>query len=201
MLPLELRTGTIALMKRLVLMFVLAGVFGVGTAVGAIWVVGQRGAVQIGPWHTPLDAGSTDRGIYTRAAIAVGATLGLARGEAIYFRATTDSTGRPLSGSCRYHVTGAALPARWWSLTLYGQDHYLIANQSGNYSVNSVAIGLEVDKSFVAVIGPGATGRNAIDSGRADRLVLLLRLYQLKAQVASNLALLSLPAIQRVDCS
>lgn len=188
-------------MWRILQIGTLGLVIGLGSAMGAIWAVGRQGAIAIGPWHTPLDAGGAGRNMYLRAAVALGATLGLSRTETLYFRATTDSAGDALGARCTYRVAGPDLAARWWSLTLYGADHYLIANASHRYSVNSVALTRRTDGGFAVRVGPGASGDDAIDSGAAEHIVLLLRLYQPSPEVARLPGALILPRIDRVGCA
>src|SRR5262245_22551598 len=102
---------------------------------------GWGGAVSDGPWQTSLDTGSSAANMYQRARVAVHGLLALNRSETIYYTANTDSDGAPLTGACRYELTGRDPPARWWSITAYGADDYLIPNPAGRYSVsmNSVA--------------------------------------------------------------
>ena len=59
--------------------------------------------------------------------------------EAIYFVAGTDDDGDPLMANQEYEVVLVAttrLPARWWSITAYGKDHFLIKNRLNKFSVN-----------------------------------------------------------------
>ena len=96
--------------------------------------------VTIGPWKTGRDFGTADASARTRAVVALTGLLALPAKEARYYTAATDDAGRPLDGHCRYRVAGGALPAQWWSLTLYDPVGYLVANPAGHYSVESAAI-------------------------------------------------------------
>jgi hypothetical protein len=76
-----------------------------------------------------------------RAAVAViglGANL---RADAIYMNANVDANRQPLDGSKRYRLTFArdqAPPVRaFWSVTLYDEHGYLIANPAERYAVKS----------------------------------------------------------------
>ena len=141
---------------RRVLAILLAGcVLGLGSAALAVWNIGAWGAVHVGPWVTPLDAGGVDRSPYLRATAALRATLALSRREAIYFRAATDSAGAPLRGSCNYTLHGPDLPARWWSITLYGADHYLIANPDQRFAYASVNVAHDADGGGLAPFADG----------------------------------------------
>ena len=180
----------------------LAGaVLGFGSAILAVRYVGGMGALQVGPWSTPLDGGGTGRGMYQRAAVAVSATLALSRQEAIYFRAATDSQGARLAGNCTYTVHGPDLPARWWSITLYGADHYLIANPQQRYSYASPDVARGQDGGFLIAIGPDPQPGNWLNSVRTPQLVLLARLYQPTPAAAANPAAIKLPSIDRGACA
>jgi len=180
----------------------LAGtVLGFGSAVLAVRHTGGEGALQVGPWGTPLDGGGPGRGIYERAAVAVSATLALSRQEAIYFRAATDSQGARLDGNCTYIVRGPDLPARWWSVTLYGADHYLIANPQRRYSYASANVARGPDGGFAIAIGPDPQPGNWLNSVRTPQVVLLARLYQPRPEAAANPAAIKLPSIDRGACS
>ena len=182
-------------------MIVVAGVaLGLGSAAATLWTMGNGGAIRVGPWVTPVDAGGVDRGPYSRAVIALRATLGLSRKEAIYFAATADSAGAALEGDCTYTVTGPDLPARWWSITLYGSDHYLVANPENRWSFASVNIAHDPGGGFTIWIGPDRHAGNWLDSAGAGSLLLLARLYRPVASAAAAPAGIVLPSITRVGC-
>ena len=188
-------------MKRAIVIVVLGIVLGLGSAVGALWYGGIAGGLRVGPWGTPLDAGGVNRNIYTRAVVAVRATLGLSRKETIYFGAMTDSAGAKLRGECTYTVHGPDLPARWWSITLYANDQYLIANPANRYSYASANIARGEKGDFSITVGPTAAPGNYLDTARAPHLELLTRLYQPLADAAANPAGIKLPAIDLVGCA
>src|SRR5678815_316989 len=115
-------------------------VLGIGTllGLGATWLtvirgVAMGGAVSNGPWRTSLEAGSREGGMYLRAGIAVHGLLALNRSETVYYTATTDSSGIALDGRCTYRVRGRDPKSRWWSITAYGPDDYLIPNTAHRY--------------------------------------------------------------------
>lgn len=173
---------------------------GLASALAAVWHLGGHGSVRVGPWITPLDAGGPNRGPYLRAAAALRATLALARQEAIYFRAATDSDGNTLQGTCTYLIQGADLPARWWSITLYGTDHYLIANPENRYAYASANVAHEPDGSFAIHLSPTRQPGNWLDTANAAKIVLLTRLYQPHAAAAAAPSHIALPSITRQSC-
>jgi hypothetical protein len=183
------------------LIILLAGsALGLGSAALAVWNIGGAGAVHVGPWITPLDAGGAGRGAYLRATAALRATLALSRQEAIYFRAATDRHGEPLRGGCRYTVRGADLPSRWWSITLYGADHYLIANKENRYAYASVNVAHDADGGFTLHVGPTAEAGNWLDTAGTAHIVLLTRLYQPNPAAAGAPANIKMPTIDFAGC-
>jgi hypothetical protein len=187
-------------MRHLIWILLTGSALGLGSAALAMMRVGDQGGLQVGPWVTPLDAGGPNRGPYTRAVTALRATLALSRQEAIYFRAATDSAGARLRGDCTYLVHGPDLPARWWSLTLYGADHYLVPNPEHRYAYASVNVRRGADGGFAVSLGPKAEAGDWLDTGHASGIVLLARLYQPRDGAAGDPASLPLPRIDRQSC-
>jgi hypothetical protein len=88
-----------------------------------------------------LAQGSYGTSYRVRAAVAViglGANL---RADAIYMNASIDANRQPLDGSKRYRLTfpaGQTPPVRaFWSITLYDDQGYLIANPAERYAIKS----------------------------------------------------------------
>ena len=183
------------------LAILVAGIaLGLGSAAAAISQLGIGSAVQIGPWQTPIDAGGPNRGAYLRAAAALRATLALSRQEAIYFRATKDSQGHSLRGACTYTVHGPDLPARWWSITLYGADHYLIANPANRYATASLNATHTPGGGFAITVSPTPHPGDWLDTARTENIVLLTRLYQPRPGAAASPAQIAMPSIDLQGC-
>ena len=85
---------------------------------------------------------------YLRAYVAVHGLLALGREETIYYTATNDSEGQTLDGNCSYRVEGRDLPARWWGITAYGADDFLIPNPADRYSVSMNSVARRADGTF-----------------------------------------------------
>ena len=70
--------------------------------------------------------------------------------ETVYPVALTDSRGRPLDGRNRYTVRferGELPPVgAFWSLTMYGDDLYLVDNPIGRYAIGDRTPGLRRDR-------------------------------------------------------
>lgn len=160
----------------------------------------DRLAVRAGPWQTTATTGSREANLYERAAIAVAGLYALSNEEAVYYTAFTDSGGRALDGRCDYRLGGRPLPSRWWSLTLYGADHYLVANDAGVHSRHAGNLAFEADGSFVVPVSAQARPGNWLPAPALGAFSITARLYNPEPAVLKDLAAVTLPAIERGDC-
>jgi hypothetical protein len=157
-------------------------------------------ALSDGPWQTSLATGSARSGPYTRAKVAMHGLLAINRTETIYYTAYTDSSGAPLDGACTFDIVGHDPDARWWSVTAYGADDFLIPNPVERYSISKNSVLRAADGSFSATVGSAAHVQNWIPTARAP-FSLTLRLYNPGASVQSEPAGASLPVIVKDSCS
>lgn len=156
-------------------------------------------SVHNGPWQTDPAIGSTTAGPLTRARIARIGLLALSHDEAVYYNASTDDQGRPLEAGSRYRVQGSALPARWWSLTVYDAAGYLIPNAADAYSVTSADVSSVHGPFVVELAGKPGSAAHWISTGAGQgRISLTLRLYDPTPGLYSRLGDVSLPSITRV---
>ena len=178
----------------------------IGTVLGlaATWFTVIRGTmaggVSDGPWKTSLYAGTSEGGPYLRAQIAVHGLLALNRQETIYYTAATDSDGNALSGNCLYRIAGRDPPTRWWSITAYGADDFLIPNAAARYPVSMNSVARRADGSFTITASKDAAAANWIPLGDGP-FNLSLRLYNPQAAVAANPVHVALPQIRKVHCA
>jgi hypothetical protein len=177
-----------------------------GIALGllATWLIvlrgGMPGGVSDGPWHTNLSIGSAGGDIYTRASVAAHGLLALNRSETIYYTAFADDSGNTFNGACSYEIAGRDPDARWWSITAYASDDFLIPNAADRYSISKNAVRRERDGGFVATVGPNVAERNWIPVTANDSFSLTLRLYNPGAGVVRDPAHAPLPSIKKVSC-
>lgn len=188
---------------------VVALLIGLGTA---YWVInsGLGNALQNGAWHTDPDIGSDQANPYARAAVARAGLLALNKSETVYFTAMNDDAGEPLSTACHYRLVGKPLDTRWWSITAYGPDHYLIENPANRYSQAKNTVTRGADNGFVINVSPDGSGENGIPTGftgarnddnQGTRFSLTLRLYNPSEASYSSLAGIALPTIVKEGCS
>jgi len=176
---------------------------GIALGLAATWAtvirVSKNGGVHDGPWHTSLLAGSSEGGPYLRAYVALHGLLALSRKETVYYNASDDGEGHALDGNCTYHIVGRDLPARWWSITAYGADDFLIPNPADRYSVSMRSVTRQTDGSFAVTVSRGQTESNWIPVA-AGRFDLTIRLYNPQATVVEDPGHVALPTIERVAC-
>jgi len=151
-----------------------------------------------GPWAPGLAAGSATADSYTRARISLCCLLALTRKEVVYYRADKDSRGRPLRAECTYQVAGKPPDARWWSLTVYGSDFFLIETKFGRYSVNSGNVKPGSDGTYSVAVGPAQTKGAWLPTRGDGRIYLLLRAYNPSAALAANPEGAAMPTIRPI---
>ncbi|WOE76431.1 DUF1214 domain-containing protein [Alterisphingorhabdus coralli] len=157
-----------------------------------------------GPWKTAENIGSRYADMRTRAVVALRGLLALPDSEAVYYNAAVDSEGEALSGNCHYRVSGGALPARWWSVTAYDLDGYLLPNDSGHYSVGSGALPAEEQGNWSFVVGPDntvASGGKWIEVVADAPFELTLRTYHPSKTLLEGKDSVTLPTVTRLACA
>jgi hypothetical protein len=186
---------------RLLLGGVLGIVIGGSSAVWSVRAgsLGMQNA--IGPWATGRDFGTAEASAYTRAVVALRGLLALPAREARYYTAATDDAGRPLDGHCRYRVSGGALAAKWWSLTLYDPAGYLVANRAGIYSVGSVGLPPAEQTGWTIIVSPDQRPGHWLPTGKAGRFELTLRAYLPVDGGKGDFTRDALPRIEREACA
>lgn len=179
-------------------------VAGIALGLLATWLIvirgGVPGGIDDGPWRTNLSTGSVASDMYTRAAVAVHGLLALNRNETIYYSAFGDSDGNALQGNCTYQLTGHDPDARWWSITAYASDDYLIPNAADRYSISKTTVRREEGGGFIATVGADAVPKNWIPVGANDKFSLTLRLYNPGAGIVRDPEHAQLPSIKKVSC-
>lgn len=178
-----------------VIVLVLGGAIGYGSAVWARDFVFETGALKNGPWYTNLTIGSEEAGIYTRAAIAKHGLLALAKSETLYYSAYTDDDGQPLLTSCDYRIEGRDLDARWWSITAYGEDDFLIPNDQNRYAYGGNEVTYDADGRYTIYLSATPKEGCWLPTGNQDKFSLTLRVYNPGPDFCNNPGTVELPHI------
>jgi hypothetical protein len=155
-----------------------------------------------GGWRGNALAGAEAADPYTRAIVARTGLLALSARETIYFTLAHDENGRPLDDACVYELSGGALPARWWSVTIYAPDNYLPRNGEGAFSIDATRARPASDgrwRARIAAVRGEAV--HWISSRAAHRgYTLMLRLYQPRQEARQHPETIPFPTIATVSC-
>jgi hypothetical protein len=174
-------------------------VLGVASAWAALSYGASTFAEQYGAWSFNRAAGSTAADPYTRAIIAREGLLALSSREALYFSLDKDDQGRPLDESCVYELSGQPLRARWWSVTLYARDGFLIQNTDNAYSVDASRVGNYGPwRTRIAPVQGDAANWLSSRGGRRG-FSLTLRVYNPQDNFHPSAE--TLPALSTVSCT
>ena len=186
-----------------VLKILLTLIGGIALGLAATWATVIRsnnsGGIGDGSWRTSLFAGSSEGGPYLRAYVAVHGLLALNRTETVYYNAGNDSDGHALDGHCSYIVGGLDPPARWWSITAYGADDFLIPNTADRYSASMNSVTRRKDGTFAVTLSQQQPEGDWIPVA-AGHFDLTIRLYNPQAEVAADPARVVLPTIKKMAC-
>jgi hypothetical protein len=161
---------------------------------------GLSGAAAVGPWSASLSAGSAGADMYTRARVARYGLLALDKKETLYYTARTDGAGAPLSGSCTYVLKGNDLAARWWSVTAYGPDSFLIPNDANIYSFAKTTVKREADGSYVVRVSADRQEGNWLPVKAGESFDMTARFYNPDPAVYAAPQSAVLPTIEKESC-
>ena len=173
-----------------------------GTAFAVNQVRGglNDGRVSNGPWETGKSFGTVDASALTRAKVALSGLMALPAKEAMYFTAQNDSDGRALDGRCTYVVRGGKLDGRWWSVTLYEGEGWLVKNAAKRWSVPASAVQVDEAGGWSFTVAPSAQAGTWLPTGSVPKFDLTLRLYHPSAMTIESPETANLPTIERKEC-
>jgi hypothetical protein len=146
----------------------------------------EQGFLQPGSaWTVHLDVGNYTNDTLTRAAIAQIAWGANVPEEAIYAFSQSDSAGAAYSGTKSYVVHFAQLPPvasqGFWSLTMYGPDHFFVSNSINRYAIGDRTTGLAMNADgsldvYVQSTSPAGHASNWLPSP-TGAFEMILRIY------------------------
>jgi hypothetical protein len=138
--------------------------------------------------------------MYLRAYIARIGLFALSKTEALYYNAFTDEDGEPLRAECDYIIEGGDLPARWWSITAYGKDHFLIPNSLNLYSYNMKNLQRDAQGRFKIHLSQTPKDQNWLPSAKEGTVSIILRAYNPAPALRENMGNAGLPKIAKAGC-
>lgn len=186
-------------------LYLAAAVLGVGLGFGSAWMVLSNGKLlgqfEHDHWFGNEDAGSSAADPYTRGIIAKIGLLALNRSETIYFHRYVDDHDEPLREQCVYELSGAALPTRWWSITVYAGDDFLPVNGDAAFSVDASQIQTQSQGQWTTRLAADRAGAaNWISTRNAGKFNLALRMYNPDAGARDDASSIPYPKIRRISC-
>ena len=166
---------------------------------------GSTAAVKNGPWKTYEGLATADLQPMVKAMVAHIGLGALTSDEAIYWVSTDDDNAVALNGTERYEVQFSADPlyeiGGFWSLSLYGEDHFFVENEAGIYSLSERSgVQKNSDGSFSVIVSatkPDAQV-NWLPAPQAGGFSLTLRYYIPKKAMIDAPASVSLPVIKKL---
>ena len=144
-----------------------------------------------------------------RALISLASLFALRETEVLYFIASKDNEGNPLSSKYKYILEGSTPNARYWSYTIYGNNFFLIDNPENIYGYNMDNIQY-IDESnnpelpsnrlgnHQITLSSKRHGDNWLPTGSEEQLYITLRMYNPSPMVSNNLAHVPLPIIKKI---
>lgn len=129
--------------------------------------------------------------------VTIFALFALPSNEAVYLFASGDSAGMPLNGSNTYRITGNVnnLKAKYWSITAYGKDLFLLPNKADRYSVNNNTVSSDSAGNFSITVAAAEQAANWLPVVNGKPFKLVLRLYGGEASFLKELKTSPLPVI------
>lgn len=186
---------------RYVICFALGLIGGAAYAVQLVRDGLNDGVVANGPWETGKSFGTLDASTLTRAKVALSGLLALPAREVMYFTAQNDSDGRALDGRCTYDVRGGQLDGRWWSVTLYEGEGWLVKNAANRWSIPASAVSTDAQGRWSFTVSPDAQSGSWLPTGSVEAFDLTLRLYHPSADIIKSPETAQLPIIDRKGCA
>lgn len=180
---------------------IVGGIIGYATAMWVADPLYKMGIINNGAWRTNLTIGSREAPLHIKAVIALTSLLALTKSETIYYEAVNDDQGMPLKAGCVYRIEGGGLDTRWWSITLYGEDNFLISNDQKIYSYNMDTVKYSPDGRYVIFLSTTPREQNWLPAGsKEQKLSLVLRMYNPGQTAYANPGSIELPRIVKEAC-
>ena len=192
--------------RKYLLYFILILIIAAIETVIAVKIYPKIAFVKNDIWTILPSPGDPDRSIYTRAGVAAAGTFASKKPEQAYYQTEIDIEDQPLNGNCLYRLSGEDIESRWWSITAYANDGFLIENTEKLYSYNSETInynangGFEIyflgDNDFISDV----SNENWLRVNQDENFNVSLRIYYPGEEFFSNLRRVNLPIVEKVKC-
>lgn len=181
-------------------LIVLAILLGSGTGIYNIKSGKSDSQRTIGSWQTvDKDKDLNTADLLTIAQVAVYGPYALTKKEVIYLSASTDSEGNALDPKSDYVISGKKFDAKYWSITAYDENGFLIKNPINKYSYNLENVKYEADStSYKINLSGSEKSENWLPISNVKKASLIIRLYLPSQKLRDNLTVETLPLIQKI---
>ena len=192
--------------RKYLLYFIIILIIAALETVIAIKIYPKIAFVKNDIWTILPSPGDPDRSIYTRAAVAAAGTFASKKPEQAYYQTEIDIEDQPLNGNCLYRLSGEDIESRWWSITAYANDGFLIENTEKLYSYNSETINYNANGGFeIYFLGDNdfitdVSNENWLRVNQDENFNISLRIYYPGEEFFSNLRRVNLPIVEKVKC-
>ncbi len=160
------------------------------------------GLWRAGPWTFQPRIGAPDADPYARATAARFGQVPLGVAEGLTLTARRDSSGRPLTPSCGYEISGSMPVARFWTLTVMSPTGTPRGDAGVRTGFTSSEILRMADGSFRIELATNARAGNWLPLQEGKPFLLMLRLYDTAAgSTLSALDAAAFPRISRLTCA
>jgi len=178
----------------------LAVVLGSGVGIYNISSGKSNSQRTIGNWKTvDKDKDLSTADLLTIAQVAVYGPYALTKKEVIYLSTSTDSEGNALDPKSDYVINGKKLDAKYWSITAYDENGFLIKNPIHKYGYNLEDVKYEADSTSYKINLSGTEKKeNWLPINNVQKTSLIIRLYLPSEKLRENLTVETLPTIQKV---
>ncbi|MBK7149014.1 MAG: DUF1214 domain-containing protein [Bacteroidetes bacterium] len=121
--------------------------------------------------------------------------------EAIYLVANKDERKERLNSTNDYSIEGNIhqIRAKYWSITAYGTDLYLIPNENNRYAFNNSNLKTDSAGNFIIHLSHKPKADNWLPTPKNAKFNLVLRIYRGESDFFSGLEKSSLPTIKNTN--
>ncbi|HWB65021.1 MAG TPA: DUF1214 domain-containing protein [Chitinophagales bacterium] len=186
--------------KHILIIIPLAVLLGTGIALARIARIdGSPAFAHYGAWRGTTSLLLSHSDLVTTQVTAF-ALFALPATEAVYLFALNDDNHQRLNGNESYLIKGNVhdIKVGYWSITAYGKDLFLIANDENKYSFNGNNLITDSTGNFEITLSAERKGNNWLPVKKGEKFELLLRLYQANPDFVTNLDKAHLPEIKKL---
>ncbi len=190
-------------MKKILFWGVLSVIIGMVVAAMRLFdFEGSKALFKNGSWMGTNDLPLGKEPLIT-AQVTLFALYALPSEEAVYLFARKDNEGNLLNANHEYQITGNLhqVEAKYWSITAYGRDLFLIPNKENRFSFNGANIQADSAGNFTIILSSKPHEGNWLPTAPDSRFNLLFRIYRGNKDFIKKLKEASLPEIKIVKQS